>query len=345
MSIGFSILLILIGFLLLVKGADFFVEGAASIAKILNVPALIIGLTIVAFGTSAPELAVSVTSAIKHQNGLAVGNVVGSNIFNLLVVLGVSALIRPLSVQKDSLRKDFPFMLLITFALVVMGADRFLDPVCIDREQLKGYSGNLSRSDGILLILFFLIFVSLMVSAALKNRRRQTQSVDTAERLSLLDGEIPEEEKITVLPLWKSLLFAIGGLFGVILGGDLTVDNAVFLARTFHVSETVIGLTLVAIGTSLPELVTSAVAAKKKQSDIAVGNVLGSSIFNILLILGVSAIISPIPLEINLFFDILGLFIVSLLSFFFILNQKINRIEGGLFLLFYAGYMVYLFLR
>ncbi|MEG0580410.1 MAG: calcium/sodium antiporter, partial [Niameybacter sp.] len=260
------------------KGADYFVDGASSIAKTLKVPTLIIGLTIVAFGTSAPELAVSVTSAIQGQNAIAVGNVVGSNIFNLLMVVGIAAMICPLVVKKSILIKEFPFTLLAAVVLFIMALDVVLG---------SGASNTISRTDGIMLLVLFGIFMYYLVEVALTARANASA-----------------EDEIESMPLSKSMILSLVGIAGIVIGGKFVVDNASIIAKAWGMSESLVGLTIVAIGTSLPELVTSVVAAKKGESDIALGNVIGSSIFNIFLILGVSATINPIEMAGTIFIDI-----------------------------------------
>lgn len=310
--------LLLIGFVLLIKGADFFVDGASSIAKALKVPALIIGLTIVAFGTSAPELAVSVSSAMKGQNGIAVGNVVGSNIFNLLVVVGAAALICPLAVKKSVLIKEFPFTLLAGVTLFIMVQDIVLG---------NGSTDFLSRSDGLMLLIFFGIFMYYLIEVALKARADSN------------DDEIPG------MPVSKSILYAIGGIVGIVIGGDIVVDSATNIALAWGMSETLVGLTIIAIGTSLPELVTSIVAARKGESDIALGNVIGSCIFNVFLILGVSALINPIEMAGPILVDILIMIIVTIATYFVSINKKISRVEGGILVGSYVIYLAYIIMR
>lgn len=310
--------LLLIGFVLLIKGADFFVDGASSIAKALRVPALIIGLTIVAFGTSAPELAVSVSSAMKGQNGIAVGNVVGSNIFNLLMVVGVAALIYPLAVKKSVLIKEFPFTLLAGVVLYIMVQDIPLG---------SGTVNLLSRTDGIMLLVFFGIFMYYLIEVALTARSNG------------------QEEEIETMSMTKSILYALGGIVGIVIGGEMVVDSATNIALAWGMSETLVGLTIIAIGTSLPELVTSIVAARKGESDIALGNVIGSCIFNVFFILGISAVINPIEMVGPIFADMLVMIAVTIATYFFAINKKITRIEGGILVGSYLVYMVYIIMR
>ncbi len=315
-----QIALLVVGFVLLVKGADFFVDGSSAIARIFNIPSVVIGLTIVAFGTSLPELAVSLTSAIKGVEGIAFGNVVGSNIVNLLLVGGVACAIAPMSVEKSLMHKDFPFSILITLALLVLLSDQFL----------TGGSGNIiSRADGFILLLFFAIFMYSTVSYSLKNPQESDES-ESNEKPSAL----------------KSTIFTILGLAGVIAGGQLVVKSATFIAKAAGMSETLIGLTIVAFGTSLPELVTSVIAARKHENDIAMGNIIGSNIFNILFILGLSTSIKPLVLDSFCITDTLILLVVSALVWIFARPKfRLSRISGIIMLLIYAAYDVYIFFR
>ena len=248
---------LVVGFVLLIKGADFFVDGSSSLARLLRVPSVIIGLTIVAMGTSAPEASVSMSAALSGSNEIALSNVIGSNIFNGLVVVGICAFMAAFSTNKDILKRDLPLNILITFILCILLAN-----------------GVLSRLEGILLLIGMTAYLISMVISALKNRQ--------------------DEENGKVLSLPKSLLYIAGGLIAVIAGGNLVVDNACIIAESFGVSQNFIGLTIIAVGTSLPELVTSIVATRKGDSGLALGNAIGSNIFNILFVLGIAATISPI---------------------------------------------------
>lgn len=315
---------LIIGFALLVKGADYFVDGASSVARKLHIPVFVIGLTVVAFGTSAPELAVSVTAALKGSNDIAIGNVVGSNIFNLLVVLGCSAAICPMAVEKGMIKRDYPLSIL---AAVVLGA-LSLDTLFGAKETTIG------RVDGIILLLLFAGFMFLTLSIAQKERKNK-----------LSEQEEDAKENIGK-PIWTSLLFLALGLAGVIIGADLSVNGAKEIARGFGMSEAMIGLTIVAFGTSLPELVTSIVAARNGESEIAIGNVIGSNIFNILLILGVSGVIEPMSVSNTYIYDIGILIVVSILAFIPI--AKTRRVGRGLGIAMcatYVAYMAYLFIR
>ena len=288
-----AIIVLLVGFLLLVKGADWFVEGASSIAKKIKIPSFVIGLTIVAFGTSAPELAVSITAALKGSNDIAIGNVVGSNIFNILVVLGMSAAITPIIVEKGMIKRDYPISIIVSVLLGILAMDTIL---------WKKPGMQIGRMDGIILLIVFAAYMFMTVKSGIQNRT--------------------EEEPIEELSLWKSILISVLGLAGIVLGGDWAVDGAKEIARTLGLSEALIGLTIVAIGTSLPELVTSIVAARKGENDIAVGNVIGSNIFNMLLILGVSSIIHPMDVSQTYLYDIVMLILTMLAVYIPIAKTK-----------------------
>lgn len=320
-------LFLIIGFVLLIKGADFFVDGSSGIAKLLKVPSIIIGLTIVAFGTSLPEASVSITAALQGKNELAVSNVLGSNMFNLLVVLGFSAIVMPMKVQISVLKKEFPFSVIITLILLfAMTGARFGD--VIQGEN----SYTLGRVSGILFLILFGLFVFSAVKDALKSRKEAR--------------ELGEEEEYKSLPLPRCLIYIVGGIAAIALGGDLVVDSASQIAVDFGLSQTFIGLTIVAMGTSLPELVTSVVAARKGENDLALGNVVGSNIFNILLVLGASAAICPIGVDLFAVYDTIILIVASLAVYLCAVSKKgISRWEGILFLLVYAGFFAYIFTR
>lgn len=314
-------LLLLVGFAILIVGADFLVKGASSIAKKFKVSDLIIGLTVVSFGTSAPELAVNISAGISNSPGMAVGNIVGSNIFNLLIIVGLAALVRPITLKSSLVVIEIPYAILACFALVFVAGDYFLG----DGE------GIISMSDGFILLLFFSIFIYYIFLSAKKGM--------------IEEDDAPKEEKYYSMR-W-SLLFVIGGLVALIFGGDLIVVNATKLARDWGMSETVIGLTIVAAGTSLPELATSLMAAYKGNSDIAIGNVVGSNIFNIFFILGVSALITPLPFEPRSMVDALvAMFATALVLFlsFRGRGQKIDKKEGSVLIVLYFIYVSYLLL-
>ena len=302
-------LLLIIGFVLLIRGADFFVEGSSSLARFLKIPSVIIGLTIVAMGTSAPEASVSINAALAGNNDIAVSNIIGSNIFNGLVVVGICAFISGFKTNKDILKRDMPVNILITAILCVMIAD-----------------GRLSRLEGILLLSGMIFYIVNMIFSALKTR-----------------SSCPDEKS---MPLYKSLIFIAGGLVAVIFGGNLVVNNASQIAVSFGVSQNFIGLTIVAIGTSLPELVTSIVATRKGDSGLALGNAIGSNIFNILFILGMSATISPLHILSESVIDCAILLVSGILLFVFAYTRKsMNRTEGAICVLSYIGYTAYLFIR
>ena len=318
------VLYLIVGFVLLVKGADFFVEGASSIAKRMHIPTIVIGLTIVAFGTSAPELAVSLSAAIKGSNDIAIGNVVGSNIFNLLVVIGVSAMISPLTVKRSMIKKDYPLSI---FAAVLLGV------LCLDSVLFHAKETTLGRMDGVSLLVCFVFFMYITVREGLRGRKdAKKEHEDEVENMSF--------------PIGKSIVLLVVGLAGIVFGGDLSVEGAKEIARAFGLSEALIGLTIVAIGTSLPELVTSIVAAKKGESDIALGHVVGSNLFNIFFILGCSATILPMHVSGTYIYDIGLLIIVSVLAFIPIAkSKKVGRVMGGVMTLAYVAYTVYLIMR
>lgn len=317
MTFLFSILKLVIGFILLVKGADFFVDGASSVAKKLRIPAVVIGLTIVAFGTSAPELAVSLSAAIGGSNDIAVGNVVGSNIFNTLVVLGASAAITPIAVSKGVIKKDYPLSI---FGAIILGV--------LSVDMLFGASDmQIGRLDGVILLICFAFF---MYSTIRQGLRERTET----------------EEEIETLPVWKSILFIGLGLAGIVIGGDWSVDGATKIAEAMKIDDAIIGLTVVAFGTSLPELVTSIVAAKKGESDIAVGNVIGSNIFNIFFILGTSATILPMNVSNTYVYDMAALIAVMVLTYIPIAKtKKVGRGMGVTMVVVYLLYTAYLIMR
>ncbi|MGN1182638.1 MAG: calcium/sodium antiporter [Faecalibacillus sp.] len=306
--------LLIIGFVLLIKGADVFVEGSSSIATRFHIPSIIIGLTIVAMGTSLPECAVSVTASLSGNNALAVSNVVGSNIFNLMVVAGASALFIPIAVSKDTLKKEFPFSIICALLLGIFG---FMEMV-------------LGRIDGVIFLILFFVYILYMIISAKK----------------AIDSYQGSGEEIKIIPIWKSFLFIIGGAIAIKYGGDFVVESASFIASSFGMSQNLIGLTIVALGTSLPELVTSIVAARKGEVDMALGNVIGSNIFNILLVLGVASAISPITFIFENIIDILILIIFSFLVLYFgYTKHEINKKEGIIMLLFYSLYLIYIIMR
>ena len=320
------IIVLAAGFLALIKGADWFVEGSADLARFLHIPGLIIGLTIVAMGTSAPELAVSISAALKGSNEIALSNVVGSNIFNLLVVLGTCALFIPLSVDTITIRRDCSLSLAATVFIRVTACGKELLSGKWIHSDMSAKTGIVSRWTGVFAVLVFLTYMLVLILQALRHPG--------------------ENDTIPSRPLWKCMALILVGILLIIAGGQMVVESARRIASAFGVSETLIGLTIVAVGTSLPELVTSVVAARKGEAGLAVGNVIGSNIFNILLILGVSSFIHPIGVNVASVYDlIILLFVTTLTMVFAITERSINRKEGVFMLLFYVSYMVFAGIR
>ena len=313
---------LVIGFVLLIKGADFFVDGSGSIAKKLRVPDIIIGLTVVAMGTSMPELVTSIVSSFEGNTEFALGNVVGSNIMNVLVILGLSAVILPITVDPSVFKRDIPVLLLT--AVIV--------PVIALLTPKSGDNYVIGRIGGIILVALFIGYILLTIKAALDYRRAHAGDAD--------------EEEIEEKSWLKSILFTVGGAAVIVIGAKLAVGGAETIANQFRINKDVIGLTVIALGTSLPELVTSAVAAKKGNSDIALGNIVGSNIFNVLLVLGTTAAINPVPFPFTNLIDLIVLLGVSIyLAITARTGKKLSRLEGASYLIFYAGYLAYLLIR
>lgn len=314
-----AILLVIVGLVMLVFGGEYLVKGAASLAKKWGVSTLVVGLTVVAFGTSMPELVVNVFSAFKGATDIAIGNIIGSNIANILLILGISALILPLAVKESTTWKEIPFAVLAGWMVLFMGNDIFFD----------GLGENiLTRTDGLALISVFIIFLYYV--------------------FTLAKSGAGEQEDVQIFSWFKSSFFVILGLVLLFFGGKILVDNAIILARLVGMSEALIGLTIVAVGTSLPELVTSAVAAYHKQADIAVGNIVGSNIFNIFWILGLTSIIKPLPFGSGMNFDILAEIIVTLILFLFLFigtKKRLDRWQGIAFIVMYVAYISFLIYR
>ena len=306
MDIITQTLLLAFGFVLLVKGADWFVDGASGIAAKLRIPQLVIGLTIVAMGTSAPEAAVSISAALKGSADITIGNILGSNILNILIILGLASAIVPIAVAKSTIRVDIPFMLAITGVLLALGWD-----------------GTITLVDGLIMLVLFAGYLGYMLYMAKKG------------------GE--EGEEIKDLKLWQALLYTVVGLALIVWGADVAVDAATALARIFGLSERFIGLTVVALGTSLPELFTSVTAARKGNADIAIGNIVGSNIFNILFVVGLSAMIVPVPFTPNFRIDTMVAIAAGVMLLLCSLRQKkLVRWHGITMLLGYAAYFLYL---
>lgn len=308
LNLLFQFVLLVVGFTMLVKGADWFVEGAAGIAKKFGIPELVVGLTIVAMGTSAPEAAVSVTAALKGNADITIGNIVGSNILNILIILGLTGVIATVAIQKSTLLYEIPYMLLITVVLIVMGM-----------------TGNeISRVEGILLWVLFILYLLYLFMMA-KN------------------GVNKEKEQEETRSIVKLLLFAVIGGVVVVWGSDITVDSAIAIAQAVGLSERFIGLTIVALGTSLPELVTSVTAARKGNADIAIGNIVGSNIFNILFVVGTSALIIPVVFEASFLIDSAVAVLAGVILWVSVFRtKKLKRPWGIVMLVTYAAYLVYL---
>ena len=327
LPIAAVILLLAVGFAFLVKGADFFVEGSSSIAKKLKVPPIIIGLTIVAMGTSLPETAVSVTASLVQNNELAVSNVVGSNIFNLMFVIGVCSILTPIMVQKATVVRDIPLSLGCALFLLVLGVSGLGDKAGM----------TLGHADGVIFLIVFAGYIFTMVRSAMK-ARAAGQKVE-------IEG-VEECDNMKELSYGKSILFLIVGAAAIAFGGDLTVDTASRIAIELGMSQTLVGLTIVTIGTSLPELVTSVVAARKNEVDMAVGNAVGSNIFNILMVLGISSAISPVALIRENIIDIVLLMVFSVMVWIFAgTRKKIERKEGIIMVVVYLVYCAYIIAR
>jgi len=310
-SIIIQVVLLIVGFVFLIKGSDFFVDGASSIASLLKIPTIIVGLTIVAFGTSAPEAAVSITSSLTGNNAMAVSNVIGSNLFNILMVIGVSALLGDLLMEKSVLNKDLPFLVAITILFAAF--------------ILIGW--NITNIEGIILLIILIAYILYLIRSSKKSA----------------DANKVEKAKLS-LP--KSIIFIVIGLAGIILGGDLVVNSASDIAMALGMSETLVGLTIVAIGTSLPELVTSLTALKKGENQLVIGNVIGSNIFNILFVLGASSAISAIPLDSSMLIDVVFMIAVTILCFIFGKTQeKYDKKEGIILVALFIIYMAFAIMR
>ncbi|MCL2682338.1 MAG: calcium/sodium antiporter [Bacteroidales bacterium] len=337
MSVFLSILLIVGGLIILVKGADVFVDGSSQIAKKLNVSERIIGLTLVAFGTSFPELSISVIAAINKSDGLAIGNVVGSNILNICGVLGIIALIRPITVSKPMVKKDIPMGILATLVLLILLFDTIFTGDSVNR---------LTRGDALILLLFFAVFLyytfyndSSKFDPSTSLRAQESADVERSRNASV-------PAKLENYNLTKNIILIILGLGGVLLGGDFVVRGGIKLAETFGMSHTLIGLTIVSIGTSLPEITTGIVAILKGKDDIAIGNVIGSSVLNILFILGTAALITPIILSVNILIDVILMIVVTVFLWFTSRSKgQISKEEGIFFLVVYIIYLIYIIHR
>ena len=310
-GIGIQIVLLIVGFVLLIKGSDFFVDGSSNIASILKIPTLIVGLTIVAFGTSAPEAAVSITSSLTGNNALAVSNIIGSNLFNMMLIVGLCALLNELKIGRDVIKIDLPFLVIIT---AILSAIIFI-------------GWNISQIEGIFLLIIIIGYISFLVYNAKKSK----------------ESEIVEKPKMSLL---RSVIYIVLGIAAIAIGGDLVVDSASYIAIAFGMSETLVGLTIVAMGTSLPELVTSLTALKKDENQLVIGNVIGSCIFNILFVLGASSAISPIAINPNMVVDIMLMLVVTILFYIFGKTQdKYDKKEGAILVGLFIIYMAFAILR
>ncbi len=326
-----DILILIGGCALILYGANFLTDGASALAKKWGVADLVIGLTVVAFGTSAPELVISVTSAVKGSAGLAIGNIVGSNIFNIFVIVGCVAIVSPIHVKKSYMTNEIPLVILSALVLLI----------CANGVWLNGDSVNeIDRTDGLMMLLFFAIFMRYTLSIA---KEKQDSTPTPAEAREAVG--VAEVEEVKEMPLWKSLLYVAGGLAALLFGGDLFVNGASGIARGLNVSESVIGLTIVAAGTSLPDLAASLAAALKNKPGLAVGNIIGSNIFNIFFVLGVSATAAPLPLGgiTNVdFFVLLGACMLFWIFGWLFKHRTITRAEGAVLVACFVAYTVYL---
>ena len=320
------LIFLVMGFVLLIKGADFLVEGSSSVAKRLNVTSIIIGLTIVAMGTSLPETAVSVSASLAGNNELAVSNVVGSNIFNLMVVIGVCAMIATVNVAEETIKRDIPISLVCAGFLLLLGIVGLGD-----KEGMI-----LGHFDGIIFLCAFAVYIFHLIKTALK-ASKEGRKVE-------IEGGSDEDIKLISVPM--SILFIVGGAIAIAIGGDMTVDAASRIAGDLGMSQTLIGLTIVSIGTSLPELVTSIVAARKNEVDMALGNAIGSNVFNIFMVLGVASAISPISIVAENIIDLCVLVVFTVCVWIFAgTKRKIGRMEGSCMVALYALYVVYIIIR
>lgn len=325
MDIFLNVLLLIAGFIALIKGADLFVDGSSALAKNFNVPGVIIGLTIVAMGTSAPELAVSTSAAIKGSNEIALSNVTGSNIFNLLGVLGICAMIRPLPIDKTIMKRDFPISIGVSLLPLIAIGIPMLMRGNITSAAMSSNVGKVSRLLSIILLVIFAVYITMLIINAKKNQQ--------------------QDDNVQRKPMWQCALLILIGLGCIIAGGQFVVNGAKVIASALGMSETLIGLTVVAIGTSLPELVTSVVASRKGENGLAVGNVVGSNIFNILFILGISGTIHPISVNLASVIDLAVMVAVSIITMIFARTKNIGRTEGAVMLALYAADVVFAVVR
>ncbi|WBX80925.1 calcium/sodium antiporter [Virgibacillus salarius] len=313
-------LFLIIGFVLLIKGADLFVDGSSNIARLLRIPPILIGLTIVAFGTSSPEATVSIVAALQGTADVSMGNVIGSNIFNLTLVVGIATILFPIKVENETIRKEIPFTLLASVALLILISD----------TVLQGFEINyISRSDGLIFLLFLSVFMYYVIEVALKSRENTAQDKSAKQT-----------------KCGKNILITVLGLAGIVIGGQMVVNNGKEIAYSLGMSEALVGLTIIAVGTSLPELVTSITAALKKESEIALGNIVGSNIFNILFVLGTSSVITPLAVNGKVIIDIIMMIgLTVLLLIFSRTNYRIGKTEGVFLVAGYVLYVAYIIIR
>jgi cation:H+ antiporter len=323
-----SYLWLIIGFISLIKGADLFVSGSSNLARYFRIPPIIIGLTIVAFGTSSPEAAVSISAALNGTSGISIGNIIGSNIMNITLIIGIIAMISPLKVSRKNIIKEIPFSLLGGFVLLILISDVIFH---------NSSSNMLSRSDGLIFLAFFSIFLYYIIEVALKSKNEPAN----------LDSSYLTQSNHQQINISKSVILFIIGLTGIVLGGWLVVENAEKIALNLGMSETLVGLSIVAIGTSLPELITSIVAAIKKESEIALGNIIGSNIFNIFFVLGISSTIQPLEILHPISFDLILMILITLILLIFSTthHRKVNRTEGLMLSLIYISYFIFIIIR
>lgn len=342
MEILLQIILLIVGFVLLIKGADVFVDGSSGVATRFGMPKILIGLTIVAFGTSAPEFAVSVKSLLAGTGDMMLGNIVGSNILNILLILGAASLIRPLPVKNSTLKKEIPIMILLTVMLAILMCDVLLQ---------AGDHNSFTRQDGAVLVVAFSIFMYYLIATTRRRIRKNKEEAAEKKENKALEAEAKsteeDSEEKPPMKLWKAVLFVVIGIAGIIIGSNCVVDSASKIASIIGISDAIIALTVVALGTSLPELVTSIIAARKNECDIAIGNVVGSNIFNIGIVAGVPALaIGGIPNFSFSYIDVAAMLLSTVLLFCFTWkDRRIGRKEGAIFLAVFIAYYSYVIIN